>query len=166
MKTIEKPYIHIFNPTDSSEDETLTQLGRTRSKGGMRTRGAAFSKGENLNVDDTDEYGEDDSDDDESSDGGPSKAEPPAARSRGGATMAKQPAERLYKTAQKASWAALLGTAPPSATTASPRFSRSSARAPASLRRLAAWGHSTPTRFARRASPTGRTRGSFKATRA
>jgi hypothetical protein len=51
--------------TDSSEDETLTQLGRTRSKGGMHTRGAAFSKGENLSVDDTDEYGEDESDDDE-----------------------------------------------------------------------------------------------------
>ena len=84
---------------DSSEDETLTQLGLTRSKGGMRTRGAAFSKGENLSVDDTDEYGEDESDDDESSDGGSSKTEPPAARSRAGAIMAKQPVERLCNSA-------------------------------------------------------------------
>ena len=28
----------IMEGIDSSEDETLTQLGRTRSKGGMRTR--------------------------------------------------------------------------------------------------------------------------------
>jgi hypothetical protein len=73
----------------SSEGETLAQLGRSRSKGGTRTREAAFGKGENLSDDDTDEpdvaeeYDEGDSDDGESSNGGPRKAEPPAARSRG-----------------------------------------------------------------------------------
>ena len=50
-----------------------------------------------MSVDDTDKYGEDKSDDDESSDGGSSKTEPPAARSRAGAIMAKQPVERLCK---------------------------------------------------------------------
>ena len=50
-----------------------------------------------MSVDDTDKYGEEKSDDDESSDGGPSKAEPPAARSRAGAMMAKQPVERMCK---------------------------------------------------------------------
>jgi hypothetical protein len=39
----------------SSEGETLAQLGRARSKGGVRTRGAAFSKDENLSDGDTDE---------------------------------------------------------------------------------------------------------------
>ena len=137
---------------DSSEDETLTQLGRTRSKGGMRTRGAAFSKGENLSVDDTDEYGEDESDDDESSDGGPSKtrATPTTTTSSSftattflrairAASTADRTQGSILTSSQKTSWAALLGTAAPSATTASPRLSRSSARAPASLRRLAAF---------------------------
>ena len=162
---------------DSSKDETLTKLGRTRSKGGMCTRGAAFSKGENLSVDDTDKYGEDESDDEESSDGGPSKtrATPTTSssftattflRAIRGANTADRTQASILTSAQKTSWAALLGTAAPSATTASPWLSRSSARAPSSLRRLAAWGRSTPTRFAGRASRTGRTRGSFKATRA
>ena len=157
----------------SSDDETLARMCRTTKRADM-----SFDEYGN------DEYTNDEYSDDEYSDGRANKYKPqdarsaskvkaPGARSRAGARTAKPPIARSRDSAtpnsateQPHKYKSIMVNGKLTATTNSRRSSGSIARAPASQRLPAAWGHSSPTPFAGRASRTGRTRRSSMATRA
>jgi hypothetical protein len=162
----------------SSDDESLARICRTTKRADMSFD--EYGNDEYTN----DEYTNDEYSDDESSDGRANKYKPqdarsaskvkaPGARSRAGARTAKPPIARSRDSAtpnsateQPHKYKSIMVNGKLTATTNSRRSSGSIARAPASQRLPAAWGHSSPTSFAGRASRTGRTRGSSMATRA